>query len=435
MVRHPIVGILLCLVSLVFVFPPASLKGQAAEEIRLDEVLDLARERSPRVRAALGMVEASRAREPGAGLLPDPNFQVGVMNLALPEFSASMPASMAPTFQAVQRFPLAGKLSLRSEIARQATEIARSGSDEVWWEVRTEAASAFYRIYEIDRQVEVMQETLELLEDFQTVARSMYEGGGGRQADILRANVEIARMEAEIERMGAMRASSASRLNAILDRPSETPIQNPSLGPLPGTVPDPTTLRSWALETRPALEGLRGNVERAGTQKALAGKEIWPDLTLGVQYGLGRMAGNLKSMGGASVGFSIPLYAGRRQLKARDEAAAMEAVSQARLDETLAAVDARIGEGLADLRRDGTLMRLYREEILPQARAAVESSLSSYRVGAVDFLTLLDAQMAMNRFQSEYFGLVASYGAGISRLEKTIGRALPVTEELSLEDS
>jgi outer membrane protein TolC len=147
------------------------------------------------------------------------------------------------------------------------------------------------------------------------------------------------------------------------------------------------------------------------------------------------MAGELKSMGGASVGFSIPLYAGRRQKKTRDEAAALESVARARFDQSFAMVDAQIGAVLADLNKARTLIRLYREEILSQARATVESSLSSYRVGAVDFLTLLDAQMALNRFEGEYFSLVAAYGRDIAALEKTIGRALPVTEQLLLEDS
>ncbi|MCJ7628077.1 MAG: hypothetical protein MUO50_06775, partial [Longimicrobiales bacterium] len=77
---------------------------------------------------------------------------------------------------------------------------------------------------------------------------------------------------------------------------------------------------------------------------------------------------------------------------------------------------------------------LYREEILPQAKATVESSFSSYRVGAVDFMTLVDAQMAANRFEGEYFGLLASYGTGIAELEMTIGRDLPVTDELLVEE-
>jgi len=426
---------ILGIASLVLAIPFSGLDGQQQQTLRLEELMSLARERSPRVRAALARVEASRAREPGAGLLPDPTFQVGVMNLAVPEFSATMPASMAPTFQAMQRFPIAGKLSLRGEIARQSTEIDVAASEEVWWEVRTEVAAAFYRIYQVDRQIEVMQETLGLLNNFETIARAMYAAGTGRQADVLRANVEVARMEAEIQRMVAMRAGSATRLNALLDQPAETSVPAPTLGPLPSTVPDQATLRDWASEDRPILAELRTELERAGTRRVLAEKDIWPDLTVGIQYGFGRMAGDYKGMGGASVGFSIPLYAGKRQLKARDEAAAVEGMVGARLDQALALVDARIGQALADLEQARTLIRLYREEILPQARATVESSLSSYRVGAVDFMTLVDAQIALNRFQGEYFALLASYGTSIAQLEMTIGRDLPVTDALFVEVS
>jgi len=110
-------------------------------------------------------------------------------------------------------------------------------------------------------------------------------------------------------------------------------------------------------------------------------------------------------------------------------------MARARLDQAEATVDARVTEVLADLEQSRTLIRLYREDILPQARAGVESSLSSYRVGAVDFMTLVDAQMAVNRFQSEYYGLLASYGTGIAKLEMTIGRDLPVTDELLTEGS
>jgi outer membrane protein TolC len=415
---------------LVSTFPFTGLEGQEPQTLSLQEVFRLARERSPRIRAATEMVEVARAREPGAGLLPDPTLRVGVMNLALPELSATMPASMAPTVQAMQRFPIPGKLSLREEMARQATEMDRAASQEVWWEVRTGAATAFYQIYQVDRQIEVMEETLGFLEDFETVARAMYAAGTGRQADVLRANVDVARIEADIERMRAMRIGAASRLNSILDRPSETPVPGPALPPLASTVPDRATLGEWALESRPALSKVRAELARASTRRALAEKEIWPDFTVGLQYGLGRMAGDYRSMGGASVGFSIPLYAGRRQHKVRDEAAAAERAVRAELDQALALLDARIVETLANLDQARTLIRLYREEILPQARATVESSFSSYRVGAVDFTTLVDAQMAVNRFEGEFFALLAAYGNGLAHLEMTIGRDLPVTGEL-----
>jgi len=413
-------------------------QGQQAPQpaaLRLDEALSLAREQNPRYRAALARVEASVAREPGAGLLPDPTFQVGVMNLALPEFSPDMPASMAPTFQAMQRFPLAGKLSLRGEVARQSTGIQEAMAQETWWQVRTETASAFYDIYETDGRLEVLKETLGLLKDFERIARSLYASGSGRQADVLRASVEISRTDAEIQRLEARRVAAVSRLNALLDRPGDTPISATELGMLPASTPESLALMDMAVEGRPLLKGARTEVDRAGTRTELARKDIWPDLTVGLQYGLGRMNGDLKSMGGASIGFSLPVFAGRRQLKAREEAAADESMVRARYDEMMAMVNAGITEVLADLEQTRTLIALYREEILPQAEATVESSLASYRVGAVDFMTLVDAQMALNRFQGEYYGLVAQYGTGLARLEMTIGRDLPVTDELLLEAS
>lgn len=406
-----------------------SLEARAPQEVptlRLSDLLTLARERSPRLKAALFQVEATRSREAEAGLLPDPTLMVGVANLALPEFSATMPASMVPSFQATQRFPLAGKRSLRGEIARQSTEIEGATAEEVWWAVRTEVALAFFELYRIDRQADVLQRTLGLLEDFETVALSMYSAGAGPQADVLRAGVALARMEADVERLRAHRRTWAARLNALVNRPSDTAIPTTDLAPLPSDIPTFETLVAWALESRPALQGLRLSVHRASSNGELADKAIWPDLTLGLQYALGRMDGDPRSMGGASVGFSLPIYAGKRQKKVREEAAALEAMARAQLEDAIASVGSGVSQALAELDRNRTLLQLYREDVLPQALTAVESSLSSYRVGAVDFMALVDSQMAVNRFEGEYFELLASYGAALAQMEMTIGRALPV---------
>lgn len=406
----------------------------AGEHLTLAEVYELARERNPMIRAAGARADALETREASAGLPPDPTLQVGVMNFSLWDFGTGMPNSMAPSIQAMQRLPFPGKLGLAEEIAEQSTAMARAGAGEQWWEVRSMAARAFYGIYEVDRKLEVMRETLGLLRDFQQVARSMYSAGTGRQSDVLRANVEVARMDAEIERMVAMRRVAAARLNAVLNRPAETPVPRAVLPALPAEWPDAATLRSWAEETRPMLERSRTGVEQATTRQALARKQIWPDFSIGVQYGQ-RDAGALGTarMGSAMIGFSVPIFAGSRQLRMRDEAAAMEAMAEAELVAARSQVDASLGELQAELERSRTLLELYRTEVLPQANANVESSFSSYRVGAVDFMTLADAQMTANRYETEYFTLLADYGRSVSELEMTVGRELPVATELMAE--
>jgi outer membrane protein TolC len=407
------------------------LPGRAQEgsgpvlELRLEEVYALAAERNPRIAAAVAVADASATMVSSAGLPPDPVFQIGAMNLRLPEFEADMESSMAPSLQLMQMIPFPGKLGLSERIARGTSEMARANAEETAWMIRTEVAMAFYDLYAADRQSEVMRRTLRLLEDFEGVARAMYGAGTGRQSDVLRANVEIARMEAEIARMTAMREVAAARLNGLLVRPAETPVPSPVLPDLPAAIPARDTLRSWADETRPMLLQARTAVERAGAARDLARRELWPDLALGVQYGQRDAGMGLERMGSFMVGFSLPVFAGRRQLRMRDEAAAMQRMSVADLSETRADIDARIGELLAELDRARTLVDLYESTVIPQAEANVESSYSSYRVGSVDFMTLVDARMTVNQYEQEYHQLLADYGIGVAELEAVVGRELP----------
>jgi outer membrane protein TolC len=404
------------------------------DSITLEVVLSLVRDRNPRLQALEAAAQAAEYREPEASTLPDPTLQLGVMNFGLPDFNADMPTSMAPSIQVMQRVPFPGKLSLKGDIASYGTEMARAGAEEAWWTVREKASSMFYDLYALDRRLEVMRSTLALLKDFQQVAKAMYVAGTGHQADVLRSDVEVARMDGDIRQMEAMRTARAARLNALLDRPADTEVPTPALGRLPVQVPDAATLRDWARESRPVLEQGRLGVARAGKRSELAHRQIWPDLSLGFTYGQRNRGQGTERMGSAVVGFSLPIHAGSRQLAQRDEAAAMERLAKAELGDREADVDARIGELLAELDRTRSLAALYREEVIPEAHATVESAFSSYRVGSVDFMTLVDAQMTVNRYEGELFQLLGEYGKAVAALESAVGRSLPNTGPVMAEE-
>lgn len=426
-----------CVVSAAVLGGPSSgpLVAQSAEPgLELEDVLALARERNPRLHALAAAATAAAHRAPEASTLPDPAIQLGVMNFGLPDFNTDMPTSMAPSVQLMQTIPFPGKLSMAGDIAAFGTDIAEVRADEAWWEVRARASDLFYDLYSLDRRLEVMRETLLLLEDFQQVAKAMYGSGTGRQADVLRADVEVARMDGDIRRMEAMRKATAARLNAVLDRPPTTALASPRLGDLPVDVPEAPTLEAWARESRPVLEGARLGVAQARTRTKLAGRDIWPNFTFGLTYGQRDRGLGTERMGSAMVGFTIPIHAGSRQYARRDEAAAMERLADAELTSHEAEVAARIGVLLAELERARTLSALYRDEVVPGARATVEAAFSSYRVGAVDFMTLVDAQMTVNRYEGELYTLLAEYGAALAALESTVGRTLPRTGAILSEE-
>lgn len=402
--------------------PPLLAQEPAAT---LREYYELARARNPMVRAAGYAVEAAAAAEPFAGLPPDPELQLGIMNASLPGLDTDMPGSMAPSIQLMQMLPFPGKLRLSREIAEQATRMMGSAAEAMWWEIRGATAMAFYDVYQADRQLDVMLETLDWLTQFEQVALTMYSTGAGRQSDVLRAGVEVARMKAELERMQAMRAVASARLNALLDRPSATVVPRLEWSPLPADVPVLADLERWADESRPLIERGRVALDQARIREALAMREIWPDIAVGVQYGQRGSAMGTERMGSVMLGFSLPVFAGQRQMQLRREAAAMTAMSAAELDALSADMRSRIGELHAELTRTRSLVMLYRSEVLPQAESNVTSAFSAYRVGRVDFMTLVDARMTVNRYSQELYALLAEYGWRAAELEMVLGRELP----------
>ncbi len=123
-------------------------------------------------------------------------------------------------------------------------------------------------------------------------------------------------------------------------------------------------------------------------------------------------------------GVNLPIFAGARQLPMRREARAMRDMSQAELTNLRNETIARIIETRAQAERDRNLGRLYRASIVPQARAAVDAALASYRVGRVTFMQLIDNQMTVNRYETETYRLVADYHQAVGELEALLGRSL-----------
>jgi outer membrane protein TolC len=73
--------------------------------------------------------------------------------------------------------------------------------------------------------------------------------------------------------------------------------------------------------------------------------------------------------------------------------------------------------------------------VLPQAEATVASALSAYRVGQVDFMTLLDDRMTVNKYREELATLEADEGKAWAELEMLTGHELLDANRLAIATS
>lgn len=399
--------------------PASSLRAQ---DLVLGDLYRDVTHASPRAEAARAMARAARARVAQAKLPPDPALQFGVMNYALPGLRP-MDALGMTQLQLMQMLPVAGKLQLAGRVADAQASAAAMRATNVDWELRSEAARSFYELYATERALVIARQALRTLQNISATTQSMYRVGEGRQADVLRAQVEIARMVEDTIRMRAERTAMTARLNGLLYRAPETELASPVLPRFPSSVPPLDSLERLAPDSRPLVRAAADEVEAARSSERLARREIWPDLQLGAQYGRQTSQGG-ERMGSVMIGATLPIFARSRQLRMREEAAAMRQAASGDLAAMIVETRTMLTVAYADLGQARRLTALYRTTVLPQANAVVGSALAAYRVGSVDFMTLLDNQMAAYRYGRELATLEADEGKAWAELERLTGREL-----------
>ena len=400
-----------------------ALSAADTSRLHLRVVYDAIARGNRRTAAARSLADARAAMVPAARRPPDPQLQLGLMNYMLPQLAPMRTLGMTQ-LQLMQMVPVAGKLGLAGRVASAQADAVAENAREVEWDVRSRGAMAFYELYKTDVSLGIARETLRLLLDLERISEAMYRVGDSQQADVLRAQVEVAKMTEDTLRMVAMRVAASARVNGLANLAADSPVGSPVLPTFLADVPALATLTTGAQSGRPMVRAGVRMLDAAVTGEELARRELWPDLQVGIQYGQRGGEMGVERMGSLMVGATIPVFAKDRQYRMRDEAAAMRQMAEAELAEMRADTRTRVAEVHADLVRARRLAVLYRATILPQARAAVTSALAAYRVGRVDFMTLLDNQRAVNRFRQELATLEAEEGRGWADLEMLLGREL-----------
>jgi len=388
------------LLLLGLVLPQAS-----PDTLRLADALAEAGRGNPMLQAARLRAAVAVERVGPAGVLPDPGLQLGLMNRPVSGFGTSEPMTMN-TVAVSQMLPWPGKLHYGREQAQRIAAAESLDAEELAARLGASVTRGYVRIAFIDRALTVMSRTRELLRDLLGVSTQMYSVGSSLQQDVFQAQVAVARMGEDITVMEQERIAMAARFNALLGRTATAPV--PALQFREGldALPTVDSLLAAAAQRRPALQAARERVAAAEAGYRGARRELYPDLMLSLQYGQRPQFGDMATL---MVGVSLPIWAGQRQLAMRREMAAMRAMREAEATDLYNETYAQITELRAAVERTRALARLYDTGIIPQARASVEAALSAYRVGRVDFMSLVENQMTVNRYEVERLRLTAEY--------------------------
>ena len=404
---------------------PAPSAAAERGTLSLAPLLDAVVERNPNLVALDEDRAAALDRAVAAGSMPHPVLGFAVRNLPVDTFSFSEDMMTMKEIMVRQQFPWFGKRKLRREVVEQNAAVAAAERAAQALALQQATAEAYANLWFSSASVDIVQQQEQALRRFAAIARARYAAGGGSQSDLLRADVELARIREPLLDLEAMRDTSRAALATLLSGSLDELRGAPAAPPLPELPADPEALFA-AVGAHPELKALAEQAERSEIEARLAERDRWPDPEIGVMYGVRNDVDGMDvpDMVGAEIMFRIPVFASSKENRlaaaARSEGRATNSRRQGRADQLLG--EARGAYAAARQQRE--LMRLYDEEILPRARRNLESATGSYQAGTVDFLTLLDAQVQLQTQQLEALRARANYVRHVARLSRATGVSL-----------
>ncbi|HEX3157353.1 MAG TPA: TolC family protein, partial [Gemmatimonadaceae bacterium] len=205
--------------------PPAPpLELRITPDGALDSLVAAATASSPAVRAALARVDAARARVAPAGARPDPMLMAGVQNLPVtaPSFADEMTMKMVGVEQTI---PYPGKLGLMTRAAEAEVTAALADLDAARVTVVREIREAYYELAFLNRAVGRAASTQAVLGALIPATEARYAAGTTDQRDVLAARAAATQVAQDAIALAEARRAALARLNAALDRPSETLVE------------------------------------------------------------------------------------------------------------------------------------------------------------------------------------------------------------------
>jgi outer membrane protein TolC len=385
------------------------------EDATLQDCLDYAQQNNPGLEAALNRWKAAAERVPQARTLPDPS-----LNYEL----EAMPDRRQHMVTLNQMFPWPEKLSLRAAVAREEAEAARQQYEAAKVSLFFRVKDAYYEYYYLGRAVAVVRENRDLVKYLEEVARTRYKAGAAGHPDVIRAQVELGKLDDELRTLVDSRSAAAARLNAVLNRPAEAPLPWPrALAEEPVEVSDGRLLEILR-ESNPELKALDSQVAREERMIRLAEKDYYPDLMLGAGYMREQMSGGGADGVMAMVGATLPIWREKYAAGVREAEDRHQAALQARTDRANT-LGAEVKMTLYRFRDAERKINLYRDTLLPKAREALKATEASFRVGQAAFTDLIDAQRIFLEFQLAGERALADHAQRRAELEMLVGRALP----------
>ncbi len=313
------------------------------------------------------------------------------------------------------------KRQRRIELARQEMKLTEVEISALERRTRRNAREAFYEVVFARAATQQQAQLAELARRLREIAKARFTAGDVAQLEVIQADLEESRAEAELRVAQEEEKVALSRLNAVLNEPASTSWE------IAGSLEDrakPVTMEELlerAYQYNPELQRLAQQQVVERSRQAWLRADRIPNL--GLEFGTDYNAPHDFRVGPRSqISLVLPIFS--RNQGEIAQSAANQRVLDGEAAATRREVAARVEQAYLEWFSRQTKVRLYGETLLPAARRLEGMAEESYGAGKANILAVVDAQRNVQQATREYLQSLLALQEAFAMLEETVGAPL-----------
>jgi len=409
----------------------------------LDYYIAYALENNPRIQSAIDNVAVKKYDAKLSSSLPDPMIMATTSsseNFAITGIGAS------------QMIMWPGKLAAMKKAGNWDAEAQQQKLAAVMAAVESEVRISYTLLYSIGQTIERQKENLQLLKQFEDVARAQYitsglprtsapssttpmtgsgpsstnsfgsmnmtqkgpsspssQGASGQmgsmpatatnQSTLLKIQIEQVLLDDQIRKAAIQATSEQKRFRVLLGGDENERIAVPrEIVSMPFLFTDKEVV-DVVITKSPQIIAMEHQVASAAVMVSAARSGYFPDMSLGVEYMPSKGGATMGDNSGsgswdASVALSVPLWIGKKKNEV-DRAKKMVSSMRNELEDMKNMAVAETEVLLYELHDAERRIELYRDVLVPQSKQVVDVVQASYSSGQSSYFDIIDAQRTL----------------------------------------
>lgn len=385
-------------VALAWVAFPVGANGAPGADVQamgLDQAMLVARSARAEMRVSMARVDAARQRPAIVSSLDDPVIAPSIDHKPV---DPMMKTDRSITFE--QSFPLSRVRSHRRRAAEAEVDKSVGEGGKTSLKIDAEVAQAFFMLNEKRKLEEILAQQVDIAATLVKLAAARHGIAAATQADVLRVEIEEARLRSRLAVAGAEVRAAEAMFSAAIGALPSTPV--PALRMQEAlerivNLPSLDSALAMAFSRRPELKISKAEIQRARAEVDVMKSMYAPMAMVRVGMADTGAAGRGYML---MVGVSVPIWFGRLKAGVR-EADAMAAMASSDQEAMLRMIHGEVAAALESLRGAALNLRAFQSDLMPRAERAIGPAMAAYGSGTLPLSSVLEASKAWWSVQEE----------------------------------